>query len=70
MSIIESPMRLFERQISRASTSRFTATLDGLGPVGGGAHAVHEFVVLDRLAERAALLALLLLAPALDEAGP
>jgi glutamate carboxypeptidase len=44
-------------------TSRFTPTLDGLGAVGDGAHAVHEHVVLDRLPERAALLALLLLEP-------
>ncbi|MFW6088209.1 MAG: M20/M25/M40 family metallo-hydrolase [Gemmatimonadota bacterium] len=44
-------------------TSRHTATLDGLGPVGDGAHAVHEFVRLDRMPERTALLALLLLAP-------
>lgn len=43
-------------------TSPYTATLDGLGAVGDGAHAVHEFVHLDKLAERAALLALLLLA--------
>lgn len=43
-------------------TSPYTATLDGLGAVGDGAHAVHEFVRLDKLAERAALLALLLLA--------
>jgi len=46
-------------------TSRYTATLDGLGPVGGGAHAEHEFVFTDRLPERAALLALLLLQPPL-----
>ena len=44
-------------------TSRFTPTLDGLGALGDGAHAVHEHVVLDRLPERAALLALLLLEP-------
>ncbi len=44
-------------------TSRFTPTLDGLGAVGDGAHATHEHVVLDRLPERAALLALLLLEP-------
>jgi glutamate carboxypeptidase len=48
-------------------TSLHTATLDGLGAVGGGAHAVHEFVVVDRLPERAALLALLLLAPVEEE---
>jgi glutamate carboxypeptidase len=44
------------------TTSQFTATLDGLGPVGDGAHAVHEHVLVDRLPERAALLTLLLLA--------
>ncbi|HRQ36528.1 MAG TPA: M20 family metallopeptidase [Chloroflexota bacterium] len=44
------------------TTSRFTATLDGLGPVGDGAHARHEFVYLDKLVERATLLTLLLLA--------
>lgn len=45
-------------------TSPLTATLDGLGPCGGGAHAAHEHVVLSSLPERAALLALLLLEPA------
>ncbi len=45
------------------TTSLFTATLDGLGAVGGGAHAQHEFVWVDRLSERAALLALLLMSP-------
>lgn len=45
------------------TTSQYTATLDGLGPVGDGAHAHHEFVVIDKLIERTALLALLLLAP-------
>jgi glutamate carboxypeptidase len=46
------------------TTSQFTATLDGLGAVGDGAHAVHEFLYLDRQVERCALLArLLLLAP-------
>jgi len=44
-------------------TSAYTATLDGLGAIGDGAHARHEFVRLDRMAERAALLALLVLAP-------
>lgn len=42
-------------------TSRIVPTLDGLGAVGDGAHAVHEHVVLDRMPERTALLALLLL---------
>jgi glutamate carboxypeptidase len=45
------------------TTSRLAPTLDGLGAVGDGAHAVHEHVVIERLPERAALLALLLLAP-------
>ncbi len=42
-------------------TSRLVPTLDGLGAVGDGAHATHEHVRLDRMPERAALLALLLL---------
>jgi glutamate carboxypeptidase len=41
-----------------------TPPLDGLGGVGEGAHAEHEHVVVPALAERAALLALLLLEPA------
>jgi glutamate carboxypeptidase len=45
-------------------TSPFAATLDGLGGVGGGAHAEHEFIHLDKLLERTALLALLIAAPA------
>ncbi|HSS52244.1 MAG TPA: M20/M25/M40 family metallo-hydrolase, partial [Thermoanaerobaculia bacterium] len=44
-------------------TSRFVPTLDGLGAVGDGAHALHEHVLIDRMPERAALLALLLLEP-------
>ena len=44
-------------------TSAFTATLDGLGAVGDGAHAQHEHVVIDRMPERAALLAVLLATP-------
>ncbi|MFC1575142.1 M20 family metallopeptidase, partial [Gemmatimonadota bacterium] len=45
------------------TTSQFTATLDGLGAVGDGAHAPHEFLFVDRQVERCALLALLLLLP-------
>jgi len=45
------------------TTSLYTATLDGLGAVGDGAHARHEFVYCDKMAERAAVIALLLLAP-------
>ena len=48
-------------------TSLHTATLDGLGSVGDGAHAVHEFVDVRRMPERAALLALLLLVPPLPD---
>ena len=44
------------------TTSQYTATLDGLGPVGHGAHAKHEFLYIDKTLERAALLAMLLLA--------
>jgi glutamate carboxypeptidase len=44
-------------------TSLYTATLDGLGAVGDGAHATDEYVARGRLAERAALLALLVLSP-------
>jgi glutamate carboxypeptidase len=47
-------------------TSQFTATLDGMGAVGDGAHAAHEHLLLGPTLERAALLALLLLAPPLD----
>jgi glutamate carboxypeptidase len=42
-------------------TSELTATLDGLGALGDGAHAIDEHVVVHALPERAALLALLLL---------
>ncbi len=51
------------------TTSRFAATLDGLGPVGDGAHALHEYVEVERLTERAALLAGVLLLPDLRGAG-
>lgn len=47
------------------TTSIFTATLDGLGAVGDGAHAHHEFLYIDKTIERAALLALLISAPPL-----
>ncbi len=52
------------------TTSLFTATLDGLGAVGDGAHADHELVHVDRMPERAALLALLLLAPVAPPGPP
>jgi len=47
-------------------TSQFTATLDGLGAVGDGAHAGHEHLRISQTLERAALLALLLMAPPLE----
>jgi glutamate carboxypeptidase len=43
------------------TTSQFTATLDGLGTTGEGAHARHEHIITDKLLERTALLALLTL---------
>jgi glutamate carboxypeptidase len=45
------------------TTSQYTATLDGLGAVGDGAHATHEMVSIDGMVERAALLAELLMLP-------
>jgi glutamate carboxypeptidase len=47
-----------------STASQYTATLDGLGPVGDGAHAAHEYIEIGPTLDRAALLALLLLAPA------
>ncbi len=58
---------LDEAATGGASDGNFTsalgiATLDGLGPVGDGAHAPHESVLLDSIAPRTALLAALLAA--------
>ena len=54
--------------------SQYAPTLDGLGAVGDGAHARHEFCYVDRMVERSALLALLLAQPPLpttpDDAAP
>ena len=47
------------------TTSLYTATLDGMGAVGDGAHASHEFIYTELLPVRCALLTLLLLAPPL-----
>lgn len=44
------------------TTSQFTATLDGLGTPGDGAHAIHEYIMKNQLQERTALLTLLILA--------
>jgi glutamate carboxypeptidase len=59
--------KLDEAQVGGGSDGNYTAalgvpTLDGLGAVGEGAHALHENVVIDRLAARAALLAKLIVA--------
>lgn len=56
---------LKEAAVGGGSDGNFTAalgipTLDGLGGVGDGAHANHEFIVIDELPRRAALLAGLL----------
>jgi glutamate carboxypeptidase len=47
-------------------TSRYTATLDGMGAVGDGAHARHEHLRIGATLERTALLTLLLAAPPLE----
>ena len=52
------------------TTSQFAPTLDGLGAVGDGAHAPNEFLYLDKMIERTALLALLISRDALRETGP
>jgi glutamate carboxypeptidase len=51
------------------TSSEETATLDGLGAVGDGAHAEHEHVDVDRSLERCALFASLLLLPELSPQG-
>ncbi|MEX2301915.1 MAG: M20 family metallopeptidase [Bryobacterales bacterium] len=50
-----------EAQVGGGSDGNFTAalgvpTLDGLGAIGDGAHALHEHIVIDKLSGRAALL--------------
>jgi len=54
--------KLSEAAVGGGSDGNFTAglgipTLDGLGGVGDGAHAVHEFINIAELPRRAALLA-------------
>jgi glutamate carboxypeptidase len=51
-----------------STTSQYTATLDGLGGVGAGAHAPDEMVDVSGMVERCALLSLLLLAPLVEPA--
>jgi glutamate carboxypeptidase len=59
-------IRLEEAATGGGSDGNFTAalgipTLDGMGPVGAGAHARHEHLLRAHLAERTALLAAMLL---------
>jgi glutamate carboxypeptidase len=61
-------MEIEESLTGGGSDGNFTAamgipTLDGLGAVGEGAHAVNESILVDRIADRTALLAKLLAAP-------
>ena len=54
--------KLEEAAVGGGSDGNFTAgmgipTLDGMGSVGGGAHAVHEHIVISELPRRALLLA-------------
>jgi glutamate carboxypeptidase len=58
-------MKLEEGSAGGGSDGNFTAalgvpTLDGIGAVGDGAHAIHEHVEIDALAPRAAVIAALL----------
>lgn len=55
-------IKIDEQSTGGGSDGNFTAalgvpTLDGLGAVGEGAHAVHESILLDQIAPRVALLA-------------
>ena len=50
------------------TTSLYTASLDGLGTPGDGAHALHEFIFENKLVERTALLTLLLLTEPINTA--
>ncbi|HEY9142122.1 MAG TPA: M20 family metallopeptidase [Bryobacteraceae bacterium] len=64
---LELGIELEESSTGGGSDGNFTAalgipTLDGLGAVGEGAHAAHESILIDRIADRTALLAQLLLA--------
>ena len=59
-------IELGEATVGGGSDGNFTAglgvpTLDGLGAVGEGAHAAHESILVDRIADRTALIARLIL---------
>lgn len=58
-------LTLKEEQAGGGSDANFSAalgipTIDGLGPVGAGAHAEHEHILIDRIVERTALLSKLI----------
>jgi len=58
----EMGIKLEESSTGGGSDGNFTAglgipTLDGIGGVGEGAHAAHESILVDRIADRTALLA-------------
>ena len=58
-------VELEEANVGGGSDGNFTAalgvpTLDGIGGVGEGAHAVNESILIDRIADRTALLARLI----------
>ena len=58
----EMGVELEESTVGGGSDGNFTAalgvpTLDGLGAVGEGAHALNESILVDRIADRTALLA-------------
>ncbi len=60
----EMGLELGEASVGGGSDGNTTAamgipTLDGLGAVGEGAHALHESILVDRIADRAALIAAL-----------
>ena len=64
---LEMGIEIEESATGGGSDGNFTAalgvpTLDGLGAVGEGAHAVHESILIDRIADRTALMAKLLVA--------
>jgi glutamate carboxypeptidase len=64
----EMGLEIEESLTGGGSDGNFTAamgvpTLDGLGAVGEGAHAVNESILIDRIADRTALLAKLLAEP-------
>jgi glutamate carboxypeptidase len=63
----EMGVALEESSVGGGSDGNFTAalgipTLDGLGAVGEGAHALNESILMDRIADRTALLAKLVMA--------